>query len=116
MLEFRDSSAGKMLCDQLGRRAWLRLGGVSALAGAMGGLPGSAVRAGPIRAARAKSVIVLFHLGGPPQHETWDPKPEAPEEVRGSFGTIATSLPGYRVGELMPKTAKDQLEENKLVI
>ena len=106
MLEFRDSSAGKMLRDQLGRRAWLRLGGVSALAGAMGGLPGSAVRAGPIRAARAKSVIVLFHLGGPPQHETWDPKPEAPEEVRGSFGTIATSLPGYRVGELMPKTAK----------
>lgn len=45
-------------------------------------------------------------LGGPPQHETWDPKPEAPSEVRGDFGTIATASPGLHVGELMPLTAK----------
>jgi len=44
--------------------------------------------------------------GGPPQHETWDPKPGAPEEIRGPFGAIATSVPGVRCGELMPRTAK----------
>src|SRR5207253_7244948 len=43
--------------------------------------------------------------GGPPQHETWDPKPDAPAEIRGQFGTIP-SKSGLRVGELMPKTAE----------
>lgn len=53
----------------------------------------------------AKSCIVLFMLGGPPQHETWDPKPDAPTEIRGDFGCIATRTAGVQVGELMPKTA-----------
>jgi hypothetical protein len=54
---------------------------------------------------RAKSVILLFNGGGIPHHETWDPKPDAPREVRGEFGTIASRTPGLLVGELMPKTA-----------
>src|SRR5437660_71384 len=60
---------------------------------------------------RAKACIVLWMTGGPPQHETWDPKPDAPAEIRGPFGSIATSVPGVRVGELMPRTARlvDQL-------
>jgi hypothetical protein len=48
---------------------------------------------------------VLFLLGGPPQHSTWDPKPDAPAEVRGDFGPIATSVPGLAVSALMPRTA-----------
>ncbi len=56
--------------------------------------------------ASAKSVIVLFIGGGLPQHETWDPKPDAPAEVRGEFGAIATRTPGLFIGELMPKTAQ----------
>jgi hypothetical protein len=44
--------------------------------------------------------------GGPPQHETWDPKPDAPAEIRGPFGSIATAVPGVRVGELMPEIAR----------
>ncbi|MFM7929648.1 MAG: DUF1501 domain-containing protein, partial [Pirellula sp.] len=55
---------------------------------------------------KAKRCIVLFMLGGPPQHETWDPKPDAPAEVRGDFKPIATATPGLHVGELMPQTAK----------
>src|SRR5437763_16534764 len=55
---------------------------------------------------RAKACILLWMTGGPPQHETWDPKPDAPAEIRGPFGTIATSIPGVRVGELMPNTAR----------
>jgi hypothetical protein len=55
---------------------------------------------------RAKRCIVLFLLGGPPQHETWDPKPDAPTEVRGELSPIESATPGLRVGELMPRTAK----------
>jgi hypothetical protein len=55
---------------------------------------------------RAKSCILVFLLGGPPQHETWDPKPDAPAEVRGEFKPIASATPGLHVGELMPRTAR----------
>ncbi len=54
---------------------------------------------------RAKSVIFLWLLGGPPQHESWDPKPNAPAEVRGEFNPIQSAVPGFMVGELMPRTA-----------
>jgi hypothetical protein len=54
---------------------------------------------------KARSCIVLFLMGGPPQHSTWDPKPDAPAEVRGDFGPIATSVPGLALSELLPKTA-----------
>ena len=55
---------------------------------------------------KAKSVILFGLVGGIPQHETWDPKPDAPEEIRGEFGSIASRTPGLRVGELMPRTAQ----------
>jgi hypothetical protein len=63
-------------------------------------------QAAPRTPARAKSCIVLFLMGGPPQHSTWDPKPDAPPEVRGQFGPIATSVPGIRICELMPRLAQ----------
>ena len=44
-------------------------------------------------------------MGGPPQHSTWDPKPDAPAEVRGEFGPIATTVPGLSISELLPRTA-----------
>ena len=54
---------------------------------------------------RANSVIILWMRGGPSQHETWDPKPDAPAEVRGPFGAIPTSVPGIRISGLLPKSA-----------
>jgi hypothetical protein len=57
-------------------------------------------------AAKARACIVLFLMGGPPQHSTWDPKPDAPVEIRGQFKPIATRVPGLQVCELMPGTAK----------
>jgi hypothetical protein len=48
----------------------------------------------------------LFLTGGPPQHETWDPKPDAPVEVRGELGSIETVVPGIRIGELFPGVAQ----------
>jgi hypothetical protein len=55
---------------------------------------------------RTKSCIVIMLLGGPPQHETWDPKPNAPAEIRGDLRPIQSATPGLLVGELMPRTAQ----------
>lgn len=56
--------------------------------------------------AAEKSVILLWLSGGPGHMETWDPKPAAPAEYRGPFGSIETNISGVRFGELMPEQAK----------
>ncbi len=55
--------------------------------------------------ARFKSVIYLFLSGGLSQHESFDPKPDAPEEIRGEFGTIETRTPGLFLSEHLPRLA-----------
>src|SRR5216684_4457069 len=99
------------LCDGLQRRELLRVGGLSVLGL---GLPellaaGANTAAAPPEYARtfgkAKNVIFLWLQGGPPQHETFDPKPEAPAEIRGEFSPIATNVPGIQICELLPRTA-----------
>ena len=55
---------------------------------------------------RAKSCIILYCWGGMSHHETWDPKPNAPSEIRGEFGTIPTATPGIHFGEHMPLMAQ----------
>lgn len=55
---------------------------------------------------QVKSCIVMFYYGGPSHHDTFDMKPDAPAEVRGTFGSIATSVPGMRVCEHLPRTAQ----------
>ena len=62
---------------------------------------------------KAKSCIILFAWGGMSHLETWDPKPEGPKEIRGSFNTIPTATPGIHIGEHMPYLAK---QTNKLAI
>jgi hypothetical protein len=56
--------------------------------------------------ATARSVILLFQFGGPSHIDTFDPKPDAPTEVRGEFGVIPTSVPGVRVSEHLPRLAR----------
>src|SRR5580693_4075306 len=56
---------------------------------------------------REVSCIVLFQNGGASQLDTFDPKPGAPSEVRGSFMPISTSVPGVQISELLPRTAKE---------
>jgi hypothetical protein len=54
----------------------------------------------------AKNCIMLYLSGGPPQHDTFDPKPDQPAEIRGEFDTIESSLPGVRVSEHLPLTSR----------
>jgi Protein of unknown function (DUF1501) len=55
---------------------------------------------------RAKGCIVLFLGGGPPHHDTFDPKPDAPLEIRGTLGSIPTSVAGVHFSETLPHTAR----------
>jgi hypothetical protein len=101
---------GTRLCDRVTRREILRVGGLSALGLSLPQLLGNGQgfaaeqsTAEKIQKGSAKSCIILFLMGGPPQHSTWDPKPDAPAEVRGDFKPINTVVPGISIGELMPR-------------
>jgi hypothetical protein len=100
---------GSRLCDGVTRREALRVGGLSALGLSLPGLLAARELASPAAGGkgfgRAKACIILWMTGGPSQHETWDPKPDAPAEIRGPFRSIPTRLPGLRVCEHMPRTA-----------
>jgi hypothetical protein len=85
----------------LSRRDLLRVGALGVAATA---LPTgfSAERPGAPSRATARSVIFLWMAGGVTHIDSFDPKPDAPEEIRGSLATIPTTLPGVRFSEVMP--------------
>lgn len=66
-------------------------------------LPAALPRIGP---GKAKSVILIFNGGAPSHLDLWDPKPDAPQEVRGPFSPIRTNVPGIHVSELLPQMAR----------
>lgn len=90
---------------QVSRRNFLRIG-MSGLGGL--GLPGLANgNAAEVKShIKDKSVVLLWLGGGPPQHETFDPKMAAPDTVRTMFGEIKTTLPGVTFGSHFPKLAE----------
>ena len=95
---------------QIDRRRLLQAGGLGFglnLAGLLRAqVAARAEAASPAIGAKIRSCIVLFYYGGPSHFETFDPKPNAPAEVRGEFEPISTSVPGVQVSELLPHTAK----------
>src|SRR5579871_2659358 len=95
----------KTLCDGWTRRDFLQVGGASVLGlGLADALrPSAAGSTTPRSFGRAKSCILLFLYGSPSQLETFDPKPEAPVEIRGEFGTIASNVPGLNICERLPE-------------
>jgi len=54
----------------------------------------------------AKRCILIYPWGSPSQLETFDPKPDAPAEIRGEFDSISTSVPGVRIGEILPRLSR----------
>ncbi len=99
-----DVDRGSTFCDGLTRRDFLHAGALATLGLTLPGF--LAARAAGAAQDRDVNCIMLFLLGGPSQIDTWDPKPDAPEEVRGPFKPIATSVPGMRISEIFPKMAK----------
>lgn len=93
------------LCDGCTRRDFLTVGGLTALGVSLPDL----LRAREAGAAgtepRAKAVIFLWLQGGPSTIDMWDPKPEAPAEIRGQFQAIPTKADGVRFTEHLPKCA-----------
>jgi hypothetical protein len=103
MLTFSDQVSRRR---RIGRRHFLQIGGLG-----LGGLSlplisqrsASAASGVPVT---GKSVIFLFQQGGPTQHETFDPKIDAPSEIASVGGDIATSVPGVRFGVALQQLAK----------
>ena len=92
-------------CDGISRRSFLQAGVLG-----VGGLSLAdflrVQKAQASGAARGTSVILFWLSGGPGHMETWDPKPEAPDQYRGPLGAIRTSVPGVLFGELLPAQAR----------
>jgi len=96
-------------CNGLGRRDFLQTG-----FGALGGLAFTDLLALRAQAAQARgksspdqiNCILVWLDGGPSHYETFDPKPDAPKEIRGEFKSIPTSVPGVHFCETLPTLAK----------
>src|SRR5947209_10267770 len=89
------------------RREFLRVGSLASLG--MLAPPQRALSSRPPGGpgfGRARSVVLIYTSGGQSQLDTWDPKPDAPEEIRGEFRAIATSVPGIQIGEHLPRLAR----------
>src|SRR5688572_471904 len=99
-------------CDGFSRREFLRIGGAGVLGLSLGDIfrlqAGSVLPEGNLKTGwgNAKSVIMLFLQGGPSHIDIWDPKPDAPPEIRGEFKAIPTNVPGIQLSEVMPKLAR----------
>jgi len=104
---FRILGSHKTLCDGISRRDLLQAGAAGLLGLGLPDLLQSAPRAtkAPRSFGRAKNVILLFLYGGVSQLDTFDPKPDAPEDIRGPLRSIPTRLPGVRVCEHLPRLA-----------
>src|SRR6185295_6776638 len=98
---FSPSRRGHLLL----RRDFLKLGALGLALPQVLALRAYANSTNPV-AGKAKSCIVLFAWGGMSHLDTWDPKPDAPSDVRGEFRPIPTAADGVQIGEHMPLLAR----------
>jgi uncharacterized protein (DUF1501 family) len=87
-----------MPANEIGRRDFLQAGAVL--------IPSGLTGSSPSRNAPATACILLRLVGGPSQLDTWDPKPDAPREIRSSFRPIRTNVPGIEITEIFPRMAR----------
>src|SRR5262245_42497916 len=112
MLDIVFPNRSTRTCDGTTRRDFLRVGSLR-LAGLSlrGLLRAEAVgRAGgvkpPVKGVRAKSVVLVFLGGGISHHDSFDLKPDAPDDIRGKYTPIRTVVPGLAIGEKLPLLAR----------
>src|SRR4051812_28495305 len=90
-------------CDGTSRRDFLHAGALSFLGLT---LPQAFAARDKTKQGADVNGIMLFLVGGPSHIDTWDPKPDAPKEIRGPFEPIATKVSGMRITEIFPRMAK----------
>ena len=100
----------RKMCGGATRRDWLKIGSLGMLGVGLEDYLRLKARgddeSGAPGFGKAKSCILLLPYGSPPQHETFDPKPDAPEEVRGIYKPAATSVPGIQISEGLPQISQ----------
>ncbi len=103
MLDISLSNQRSQLCNGVSRRNFVRMGALAPLGLSLPQLMAADTGARP---ARAKSVILIYLGGGLSHHDSFDMKPDAVEQIRGKYKSIATTVPGLEICELLPKTAQ----------
>jgi uncharacterized protein (DUF1501 family) len=92
---------------RVGSRRWFLETGLAGLAGlSLPDLLRCRAQRQPADGRGRRAVILIWLSGGPSHLDTWDPKPAAPREIRGPFGSIATKVPGVRICEHLPRQAR----------
>src|SRR5262245_35213230 len=99
-----DANRSVSFCDGLTRRDFLHVGALVPLGLTLPGFLAQKA-AGNVQDKDING-IMLFLVGGPSHIDTWDPKPKAPDEVRGPFKPIATKAPGIQITEVFPRLAQ----------
>lgn len=95
-----------VLCDRISRRRLLEVGSAGMLGLSLPGLLRAEAAVPAADGPKAKSLIVVFLNGGPSHLDMWDPKPNAPAEVRGEFKPLNTPVAGMQLTEHLPKLAR----------
>ena len=96
----------KLSHPRLGRRQLLQVGAIGMVGLSLSDVERQRALAGNRASASPRKVVYIFLPGGPPQHETFDPKPNAPDTVRGEFAAIGTRTPGVLFCEHLPRLAQ----------
>src|SRR4051812_33843299 len=99
-----DAQKPARFCDGVTRRDFLHAGAISALGLTLADF--MAAKANGQAQDRDVNCIMLFLVGGPSHIDTFDPKPNAPAEVRGPFRPTATNVPGMQISEIFPRMAR----------
>lgn len=107
MLDVALNRESNSTCDGHTRRDFLRVGGLSAFGLSLPALlQANQTPTNSRKRNRARSVVLVYLGGGLSHHDSFDMKPDAPEEIRGKYKPIASNVPGLQIGELLPRMAK----------
>ena len=108
-----EAGRGPIQCDGVSRRHFLRLGALSVLGLTLPDMlrleaaqAATNVANKAAKKTSAKNVLLIYLGGGLTHHDTFDPKPDAPQEIRGKYGTIPTGISGVHFTSMMPEMAK----------
>src|SRR6476620_978645 len=94
-------------CEGIHRRDMLKIGMLGGLGLSLPELLAGVARGKETRADKDVNCIVMWTRGGTSHHDTFDPKPDAPQSVRGEYGVISTAVPGVEYTDILPRMARE---------